>query len=342
MRENKAIRMVRLDFSIISMSFHPSGEFLAVASGSRLELWEWGRQTRFASTTTTSCFLPINHLRNIRAVAFHPDGQYLFVAAPDAPRTNNDAVTYCSLYALPFAQWQSLHNDASNQHLVDDSNQNTPLNLTYHPVLLPQIHLYSDGGFDLSKDGRFLVTCARLFIPPLQRFGSAQVLTHSHYMDEFKLGMSPLSTTERMDEEEFVFANNSTEATNVLPLPPMLGGGRPHLSHLTEQMAMSVLRSTSSDIIVVNEEITKTRMQQYSHRQQQAESALWSLKKRLPWRQEPYHRPTNAAIFPSDSNGRQLLAMDANIASLGKLYSSCFVLQLWVYCLIVFDRLESR
>lgn len=30
-----------------------------------------------------------------------------------------------------------------------------------------QIHLYSDGGIDISKDGRYLLTCARVQIPPI-------------------------------------------------------------------------------------------------------------------------------------------------------------------------------
>ena len=34
--------MIRLDYAIISLSFHPSGHILAVASGSRLHFWDFG------------------------------------------------------------------------------------------------------------------------------------------------------------------------------------------------------------------------------------------------------------------------------------------------------------
>lgn len=33
-------------------------------------------------------------------------------------------------------------------------------------MLLMQVHLYSDGGIDVSQDGRYLLTCARVHIPP--------------------------------------------------------------------------------------------------------------------------------------------------------------------------------
>ena len=42
------------------------------------------------------------HSRNIRAVLFHPDGDYIFAAAPDAPRQSTPAFTPCRLYAFTF------------------------------------------------------------------------------------------------------------------------------------------------------------------------------------------------------------------------------------------------
>lgn len=42
------------------------------------------------------------HTRNIRAVLFHPDGDYVFTAAPDPPRQSQPAFTPCRLYAFTF------------------------------------------------------------------------------------------------------------------------------------------------------------------------------------------------------------------------------------------------
>ena len=40
------------------------------------------------------------------------------------------------------------------------------LSLCEFHYLIPQVHLYSDGGIDLSADGRYILTCARILVEP--------------------------------------------------------------------------------------------------------------------------------------------------------------------------------
>lgn len=162
---------------------------VAVASGTKLELWDWTAPTRTREQTTAAA-PPINHLRNIRAVTFHPNGDYLFAAAPDAPRADSEMITYCSLFAIQVASWLKT-NEASVP-----ANLERTLYLTAHPVILPQIHLYSDGGMDISRDGRFLFTCSRLFFPP------SSSSSRSETSQVTFMGKSPLSTSERSDMED--------------------------------------------------------------------------------------------------------------------------------------------
>eukprot|EP01035_Chromulina_nebulosa_P020055 gene20055-26036_t len=101
----------------------------------------------------------ILHTRTIRALLFHPNGDFVFIAAPDTPRTNsNQQLTTCRLYLLKF-------NDVFADNLFYP-----PIDLNNLPSILSQIHLYSDGGIDISKDGNYILTCALLLTPPQSNF----------------------------------------------------------------------------------------------------------------------------------------------------------------------------
>jgi hypothetical protein len=207
--QNRCISKVKLENSIISIGFHPEGNLIAVASGTKLELWDWTKSLKstwtgynLAPNTTAP---PITHGRNIRAVLFHPNGDYLLAAAPDAPRQNSETVTYCGLFAINVANWLQLNSETRLQE-----DEHGLLKLTNHTLILPQIHLYSDGGIDITKDGYHLITCSRLFFPPSDPINSNRANT--------KIGLSPLSTTERMEEDEEMNASltlNSSAPTNL-------------------------------------------------------------------------------------------------------------------------------
>lgn len=131
---NNCIRCLNYGVPVITISFHPSGEYLAVASGSILNIWDCKNDV----TSKT-----VHHGRTIRALMFHPSGKFLFIAAPSGPRIDQlqfVQLFYCSFFTL----------------LRDDC----PEELTQFPVLIRNIHCYSDGGIDISRDGRHLVTCA--------------------------------------------------------------------------------------------------------------------------------------------------------------------------------------
>lgn len=92
-KENRCIQSIFLSGSIISLSFHPNGDFIAIASGATINVWAW---------KTQQTPLEIVHSRNIRALRFHPHGSHLFVVAPNYPRTLVEEFTYSSLIAIPF------------------------------------------------------------------------------------------------------------------------------------------------------------------------------------------------------------------------------------------------
>eukprot|EP00597_Dinobryon_sp_UTEXLB2267_P010278 CAMPEP_0170101732 /NCGR_PEP_ID=MMETSP0020_2-20130122/2435_1 /TAXON_ID=98059 /ORGANISM="Dinobryon sp., Strain UTEXLB2267" /LENGTH=780 /DNA_ID=CAMNT_0010324887 /DNA_START=325 /DNA_END=2666 /DNA_ORIENTATION=- len=200
--QSACVSMMKFEYSIISLSFHPWGHYLAVASGSKLEMWKWMKGIEAESEIESiMATLPANkrdlmmlscsgqsktiaHFRNIRAVVFHPLGEYVFAAAPDQPREPPDTNTPCRLHAFKFSS-------------VFGSGSDAAIELSSISVLLPEIHLYSDGGIDISSDGNYLLTCALLYIPPT----ISHNVTHSE--ERCKSSFSPISHTERLDTDEF-------------------------------------------------------------------------------------------------------------------------------------------
>lgn len=79
------LRMIRLDHAIISLSFHPSGHILAVASGSRLHFWDYnnfgGRQDENGNTNnnTRGALTEVDQGHMLRCVHFPPNGNTLIV-----------------------------------------------------------------------------------------------------------------------------------------------------------------------------------------------------------------------------------------------------------------------
>lgn len=162
------MNVIRYENSVISLAFHPSGDFVSVASGLFLYFWDWKENMAVIHGGYPIGKCPnnarghklkgqprriISHSRNIRAVMFHPNGEHVFVAAPDAPRIPSLVFTPCRLYAFNF-------DDIFNVELPEH------IELQNLPTMIPQIHLYSDGGFDISHDGQSLFTCAMLHVPP--------------------------------------------------------------------------------------------------------------------------------------------------------------------------------
>lgn len=178
--ENCKVNSIRYRNSIISLSFQPHGPFIAIASGTELRLWNWAEHANlcidgptgniiqsksrpdkaFDATATPSRQYPsmkvIFHQRNIRAVLFHPYGKILLAAAPDYSKSKN--ASYNRLYAFDIDSIAIPPGDP-----IDQESDGHMLSLSTLPSLLPQVHLYSDGGLDISSDGQFLFVCSILF-----------------------------------------------------------------------------------------------------------------------------------------------------------------------------------
>ena len=97
--EKTCLQMVRLEFAIISLSFHPSGRLLAVANGTRLHFWgvDHGttrnippdRRSALATVQNRSALLTEMDQRHmLRCVHFPPDGKSLIIGGVNP--TNDD------------------------------------------------------------------------------------------------------------------------------------------------------------------------------------------------------------------------------------------------------------
>lgn len=105
---NECINICRFNHAIITISFHPSGSYLAVASGQMIKIWNWRERNTDSSQFSTAGLqnlaeqynkynqnyrysIDIQHDRSIRAIMFHPHGDYLFIAAPYLDRGHENS-----------------------------------------------------------------------------------------------------------------------------------------------------------------------------------------------------------------------------------------------------------
>lgn len=248
--ENICLSKIRLEFSIISISFHPDGDYIAIASGTKLELWDWTKRKETSrggyNLAPSTAAPPITHVRNIRAVIFHPSGDYLFAAAPDAPRQSNESVTYCGLYAIKISHWLQMNSSARSSTMVLE-DEHSQLRLTSHTLVLPQIHLYSDGGLDITKDGDHIITCSRLYFPPPPLPIDASSFRGT--LNDSKIGQSPLSTTERMEEDEPAAASAFAFPQPPHPSQPSSQLTIPTGSYFSSLMANASMEQSTSSLL---------------------------------------------------------------------------------------------
>ena len=95
--------MIRLEFAIISLSFHPSGNLLAVANGTRLHFWGYN-QTLTSEAAEGSGIAPsarnsrgilteVDQRHMLRCVHFPPEGNTIIIGGvnptTDDPRRRN-------------------------------------------------------------------------------------------------------------------------------------------------------------------------------------------------------------------------------------------------------------
>lgn len=104
-KENTCLQMIRLEFAIISLSFHPGGEILAIANGTRLHFWGYGasavqEQDRNANNNNGAAqqqqqprafrgmLTEVEQRHMLRCVHFPPDGNSIIVGGVN-PQTED-------------------------------------------------------------------------------------------------------------------------------------------------------------------------------------------------------------------------------------------------------------
>lgn len=85
-KERACLRMIRLDHAIISLSFHPSGHVLAIASGSRLHFWDYNNHGGDDSNANSrGALTEVEQRHMLRCVHFPPNGTTLIVGGSNPP-----------------------------------------------------------------------------------------------------------------------------------------------------------------------------------------------------------------------------------------------------------------
>lgn len=85
-KERVCLRMIRLDHAIISLSFHPSGHILAIASGSRLHFWDYNNHGgEDGNANSRGALTEVEQRHMLRCVHFPPNGTTLIVGGSNPP-----------------------------------------------------------------------------------------------------------------------------------------------------------------------------------------------------------------------------------------------------------------
>lgn len=98
------LQMIRLEFAIISLSFHPTGNLLAVANGTRLHFWGYNQNTQAnegsterpgpsAARNSRGILTEVDQRHMLRCVHFPPEGNSIIIGGvnptTDDPRRRN-------------------------------------------------------------------------------------------------------------------------------------------------------------------------------------------------------------------------------------------------------------
>ncbi|CAM9558253.1 unnamed protein product, partial [Hapterophycus canaliculatus] len=178
----QCLHVATLEAAIISLSFHPSGRMLAMASSLYVYMWDFNNNA--------SPFIAWAHSHTLRCVRFTPGGNGIIVGAANnssvvpAPRRNHNGVRTekermkrgdasataagggrGAAAAAPSSPqpaevtfrlqvWDFSLEAALDEHIASA--------MTRERVILSRTLLYNDGGFDVSQDGLWLCAIAEL------------------------------------------------------------------------------------------------------------------------------------------------------------------------------------
>ena len=143
---------------VVSISFHPSQPWLAIASGKELYLWHYGRERLL------SPWVLMHREQHFRGAEFTLDGKYLITAQADDSTAahyingRKEMTVHVQLWKLnieALCEWfRSSENEAIS---AEEAFEGPP------QTIIRNAALYNDGGFDISQRGDSV--CAVRFIP---------------------------------------------------------------------------------------------------------------------------------------------------------------------------------
>lgn len=198
-KEGTCLNMIRLDYAIISLSFHPTGHILAIASGSRLHFWDFDNYGGRGSNGRhqTGALTEVEQRHMLRCVHFPPGGNSIIVGGMNPqddsrrpPRSRGGMSGGGISFYLRL--WDFDLDPALNPTTVESEQPNSRGAVRLHKrplanvrtlvcfthgrppltfvlpkprLVVPRALLYNDGGFDISPDGKVLCACAEYWLP---------------------------------------------------------------------------------------------------------------------------------------------------------------------------------
>jgi len=159
--------LVQYSHAIISISFHPAGKLLAIATGASLFLWDY--------ETSAQSVEILSHSQALRCVCFLPCGTKVLIGATNPQRETPPVNILNAILA-------STRRENSYELQLWNFNPQALEGTSASPCLsqvcrvVERALLYNDGGIDISRCGRYLYVCAEFWVPscPMRRTSQKQ------------------------------------------------------------------------------------------------------------------------------------------------------------------------
>eukprot|EP00536_Pseudo-nitzschia_multiseries_P000219 jgi/Psemu1/321498/estExt_fgenesh1_pg.C_30068 len=165
------LQMMRLEYAIISLSFHPSGSLLAIANGTKLHFW--GLPTVSMPQEEESTINGNANGNANRVGGVNPQSRNDAVRQRRAQETGTRYAPQMSFYLRLwdfdlYAAKGLMPPDAGATEVARaaagvPARRRRPINNSR--LFVPRALLYNDGGFDVSPDGKTLCACAEYWLP---------------------------------------------------------------------------------------------------------------------------------------------------------------------------------
>ncbi|CAH0491312.1 unnamed protein product [Peronospora farinosa] len=135
-----------LRHAIISISFHPSGDILAIASGTCVYTWDYQH---------TCPRIAMFSYQTLRSVTFLPDPSKIMVGEANERYVRPQGQAPPSDLTVTLTMW-----DFDPSWALSPEPLLTKKAMNNSRVILSHALIYNDGGFDISRCGQYLAICA--------------------------------------------------------------------------------------------------------------------------------------------------------------------------------------